>query len=271
MDTGGIIDLSDNNNLDSANNDTFIVLATIISTGGDTILPDAVANAVVSKAIDNWPNISNLGVNAVASQLTTDTLAAIANSQNAKSLLSVLDPDKLLASTVQGLDDASYQKLLDNLTDAQKVKLEQKRSHDSGNTATKASVTATGNWTFGNYTLGQTTPLTAGEKVRLTGTLPAGQRLSVTMSDWTSGNSEFAPQLSLPAGDNGWGAVDLQTGTAAVVLTNPNTTVMQYDQTVANPSLVIPASQVNHMQVGATYTGTLTWTIENVPNTDRMF
>lgn len=273
--TGGKIDLADNNNLDSENSDTFMVLATIISTGGNTILPDVVVNAVVMKAVDNWMTVSNLGVNAVASQLTSETLTALVNSKNPNSYLSAVDPDKLLASTIQGLDDATYQSFLNyfenTLKDPAKVaKLTQKRNNDATNPATKASVTATGSWSFGNYTLGQTQALTADDKVRLTGTLPAGQRLSVTMSDWTSGDSTFDPQLTLPAGDNGWSAVDLHAGTAAVVLTNPNTSVIQYDQTLAYPRLTISPAQANKMQVGAT-TGTLTWTIENVPTTDFTF
>ncbi|WP_125707531.1 hypothetical protein [Lacticaseibacillus porcinae] len=270
---GGKIDLSNNDNLDSDNSDTFIVLATIISTGGNTVLPDVVVNAIVIKAVDNWMTVSNLGINAVASQLTSETLAALVNSKNPNAYLSALDPDKLLASTVQGLDDATYQNLLNYFKkdEAQAAKLTQKRNNDSGSTATKASVSATGAWAFGNYTLGQTAPLTAQDKVRLTGTLPAGQRLSVTMSDWTSGDSTFAPQMTLPAGSNGWNAVDLQAGTAAVVLTNPNTTAMQYDQTLMYPRLTISPSQANKMKVGATYTGTMTWTIEDVPTTDHMF
>lgn len=266
LDTGGNIDLSGNGNLNSDDSTTLYVLATVISTGGNTVLPDTVANAVVSKTVDAWPYISSRGINAVASQLTAATLTTIANSPNASSLLSAVDPSKLSADAVQQLDSDAYEKILDHLPDDKKTSLEQKRQDTSGSQADKASVSVAGNWNFGNYILGQTTSMTSPDAVKITGTLPAGQRLSVTMSDWTSDTSEISPQLSLPAGDNGWSQLSLTADDSSPVLTNNSSATMQFSQTLTSPTLNIPQAQGNAMTVGATYTGTLTWSIENVPS-----
>ncbi|WP_407894228.1 hypothetical protein [Lacticaseibacillus sp. N501-2] len=267
LDTGGDIDLSGNGNLNSDDSSTLWVLAKVISTGGDTVLPDSVANAVVSKAVNSYDaSMTSAGINAVASQLTTETLTTIVNSKDASALLPGIDPSKLSADAVQQLDSDAYEKILDHLPDDKKTSLEEKRQDASGSQADKASVSVAGNWNFGNYILGQTTSMTSPDAVKITGTLPAGQRLSVTMSDWTSGNREISPQLSLPAGDNGWSQLSLTADDSSPVLTNNSSATMQFSQTLTSPTLNIPQAQGNAMTVGATYTGTLTWSIENVPS-----
>ncbi len=267
--TGGKIDLSNNDNLDSVNSDTFIVLATIISTGGNTILPDAVANAVVTKALENWPNISNLGVNAMAPQLTTATLAAIANMASIKQLVAALDPSKLLASSVQGLTDADYQKLYDSLDATQKAALAAKRAGGGGGKT--ARLNADGAWTFANYRIGQPDAVvgTGSTPVIISGSLPPNQQLTVAMSAWTNGNSQIAPLLSLPAGTGGWQAVNLEVGQPEVVLSNPNDNRnIGFEQLLRQPLLTVPNAQLNKLRAGQNYTGTLTWTIQNTPTTD---
>ncbi|MFD1484069.1 hypothetical protein ACFQ5J_02360 [Lacticaseibacillus baoqingensis] len=263
----GSVDLSNNDNLSSVDSDTFYVLAHVIGIGGDTILPDAIANAVITKALTTWPNINNLGVNAVADQLMAATLAELANTQNAATLLATLQVDQLQAAAVQGLSDADFAKLCQVVPADQVSRLQAKRQKTTPNTA---KLLANGNWLFGAYHIGETTTSISipQQVVTISGTLPPGQRLSVTMSPWTAAAAQLAPVLGLPAGANGWQETNLEVDSAAVVLTNPNPTAMDFDQTLAGVTLKIPDAQLSQLQPDTTYTGTFTWTFEDVPTSD---
>ncbi|WP_461214853.1 hypothetical protein [Lacticaseibacillus sp. GG6-2] len=264
LDTGGNIDLGNNSDIDPNDSTTLYVLTTIVSTGGNTTLPDAVANDVVAKSLGSYPRISSQGIDALAPQLTTNTLKAIASSTDAKTFLADVDPSKLLASSVQGLSDADYQKLYDHLdTDDQSV-LASKRTGGSntggGTTDQTGRLAASGNWLFANYTIGQSDPVkgTGATPVHVSGSLPPNQQLTVSMSTWSNGNDAISPSLSLPAGDNGWQAVNLDVGSPEVVLTNPNHSMLTFEQTLQSPLLTVPDEQLVGLQADSSYTGALT-------------
>lgn len=270
----GSVDLGDNTKLDTDDGATFYVLATILSTGGKTILPDPIANEVVAKAITTWPNINNLGVAAVADQLTDDTLATVINAGNAADLLASINVNELTSAAIQGLSEDDFTKLVaivkEQTDGAAKVKIliSKRRAIKDLDVA---SITASGSWNFGSYILGSAdrTLSDLDNNVTLSGSLPAGQQISVTMGAWQSESASFDPALKINTTSDGWllSDTDLLVNQPVTAFRNQTSEKVAFDLVLNHPELTIPDDQITNLKQQE-YTGTLTWAVEDIPAAD---
>lgn len=134
-----------------------------------------------------------------------------------------------------------------------------------------ASITASGSWNFGSYILGSAdrTLSDLDNNVTLSGSLPAGQQISVTMGAWQSESASFDPALKINTTSDGWllSDTDLLVNQPVTAFRNQTSEKLAFDLVLNHPELTIPDDQITNLKQQE-YTGTLTWAVEDIPAAD---
>ncbi|WP_390409228.1 hypothetical protein [Lacticaseibacillus jixiensis] len=268
----GVLNLDANTEIDSQDSTTLTVLMKLLGNGGSTVLPEEVANSVITAAFvtDNY-ELTVAALNQVLPQLSPETLATLvqvaAKNEYSKAANIFKDPAldvaALPASTLQDLDSKTFDSLL-NVVDKTNVDKLADKHEGGGTVADPASLSVNGNWTF-DYTLGaDSTNIKSDDIVSLSGLIPAGQRLQVSMSTWVSGSYELRPTLSFMQGAK---QLAIIAGDPAItVISNSSTTALTLSSSLESARLRIPTDELSQLAPKQAYSSKVTWTIENVPD-----
>lgn len=269
----GTVDLDANTQIDEQDGTTITVLVKLLSNGGATVLPDEVADAVIKAAfVTNNSEVTVTALNKVLKQLSAATLTTLIDlaAQNEYTKVGIIFRDPALDITdlpvevTQAIDSSTFDKLLTIVTPANAEKL--KAKHDAGGNTPPidpANIEVSGNWAF-DYTLGaDSSDVKSTNMVSLTGLIPAGQSLMVSMSPWVSGSHTLMPTLSFNQGRNQVSVT--ADGTATPVLGNKSDTSLTLATTLEDSHLEIPVADLTQLAPQQSYSSTLTWTIVNAP------
>ena len=275
----GNIDLSENTQINSRDRNTLDVLLKVSGNGSTTVLPDTVANDMVTAAIaaNVGQSLSAAVLNNVAAQLDTDSLVALVNYatgqgqyEGFKEILASDDFDvsKLSASALQGLSDAEYTALKNTLSTKNQTAVETKKDDATGgSTGSTANLATSGAWQF-VYQLGTDASAIKGiGALNLSGTLPNGQSLMLSMAPWTSGKTQINPTINFDLRNTSVSVT--ANGSVQTVQDNRSGQDMPLNLAISDPTLSLSADQVTNLTSQQDFNGVLVWTIQNVPVVPR--
>lgn len=275
----GNVDLGGNDKINATDSATLHVLLTVSGNGSTTVLPDLVANTMITAAVaaNMGSSLTTSVLNNVAMQMSADTIVALVNYETTgggqwNSFKSTLASDDFDVSQIpddvlQSMTDDEYHAFKNALSKANQTLVDAKRAGSGGATDTKASVVASGAWQFA-YQLGaDASAIQEIGAVNLAGTLPQGDSLTLSMAPWTSQSAQINPTLSFTLAN---GAVSVKAdGSANIILDNRSGQDMPLNLVLTDPTLALSEAQVNTLSRQDNFNGVLVWTVQNVPIATR--